>query len=180
MARTIDPHDATVLPESGAEPKPDEIRLQLHDILESPVFHGSKRSRQFLGYVCEKSLSGEAGALKERTLAVDIFGREPHSDLGEDTIVRVGAREVRKRLAQYYVMPQGVASKIRIDLPPGSYVPEFRYTAPEIEKPERQVVPPVELIRGKVVGRRGISLIAIGISVIAIATTATAVVKWNS
>ena len=48
---------------------------------------------------------------------------------GEDTIVRVGAREVRKRLAQYYVTSEGSASSILIELPPGSYAPEFRYAA---------------------------------------------------
>ena len=56
-------------------------------------YHGSKRRQQFLQYICEKSLSGEAATLKERTIAIEVFGRNPKSDLGEDTIVRVGARE---------------------------------------------------------------------------------------
>lgn len=108
-------------------PSPDDVRRQLRIILASPVFHGSKRCQQFLEYVCEKALSGQAGALKERTIAVEVFGRLPESDLAEDTIVRVGAREVRKRLAQYYVTPEGAASEVRIDVHPGSYTPEFRY-----------------------------------------------------
>src|SRR5450432_1464196 len=112
-----------------ASPHPDEVRRQLQQILASPVFHGSKRCQQFLEYVCVKSLAGEAGALKERTVAVEVFGRPAHTDLGEDTIVRVGAREVRKRLAQYYVTPEGSAAAILIDLPPGAYAPEFRYAA---------------------------------------------------
>lgn len=127
MSRTAVHHDAALLPEHA--PTPEEIRLQLQSILDSPAFHGSKRSRQFLEYVCEKSLTGEVGALKERSLAVEVFGRSPQSDLGEDTIVRVGAREVRKRLAQYYVMPESTEAKVRIDLPPGSYAAEFRYAA---------------------------------------------------
>src|SRR5450755_3451680 len=97
-------------------PRPDEIRRQLRSMLESPVFHGSKRCKQFLEFICEKSLAGEADTLKERTIAVEVFGRAPQSDLGEDTIVRVGAREVRKRLAQFYVTPEGAASEVRIDL----------------------------------------------------------------
>ena len=108
-------------------PGPDEIRQQLRSMLDSPVFHGSKRCKQFLEYICEKSLAGEADTLKERTIAVEVFGRAPQSDLGEDTIVRVGAREVRKRLAQYYVTPEGLAAEVHIDLLPGSYAPEFRY-----------------------------------------------------
>src|SRR5579863_8797751 len=110
-------------------PTPDEIRQQLGSILASPPFHGSKRCHQFLEYVCEQALAGEVGALKERTIAIAVFGRQPQSDLGEDTIVRVGAREVRKRLAQYYVTPDGAASPVLIELPPGSYAPEFRYAA---------------------------------------------------
>src|SRR5450432_3587045 len=108
-------------------PSADEIQRQLRCILASPAFHGSKRCQQFLEYVCDKSLSGETGELKERTIAIEVFGRQPQSDLGEDTIVRVGAREVRKRLAQFYITPAGVASEIRVDLHPGAYSPEFTY-----------------------------------------------------
>ena len=118
--------DLGVVPDRTT-PSADEIQRQLRCILASPAFHGSKRCQQFLEYVCDKSLSGETGALKERTIAIEVFGRQPQSDLGEDTIVRVGAREVRKRLAQFYITPAGVASEIRVDLHPGAYSPEFTY-----------------------------------------------------
>jgi hypothetical protein len=119
-------------------PTHQEIGAQLRLILSSPVFHGSKRCQQFLEYVCEKSLSGEMGALKERSIAIEVFGRPPDTaGHGEDTIVRVGAREVRKRLAQYYVTPEGSASAILIELPPGSYAPEFHY--PAAAKPQAPV-----------------------------------------
>ncbi|HLK68382.1 MAG TPA: hypothetical protein VKU19_33345 [Bryobacteraceae bacterium] len=121
-------------------PRPEEIRRQLQVILNSPAFHGSKRCQQFLEYVCERSLAGEAATLKERTIAIEVFGRQPQSDLGEDTIVRVGAREVRKRLAQFYVTPEGVASEIRIELHPGAYAPDFNYCAPSTE--ETAALPP--------------------------------------
>lgn len=111
-------------------PTPLEIRNHLRDILESPVFHGSKRSRQFLAYVCEEMLAGRSATLKERTIAVEVFGRNPNSDLADDTIVRVGAREVRKRLQQYYASAAGSTAGIHIDLPIGSYAPEFRYATP--------------------------------------------------
>jgi hypothetical protein len=115
-------------------PTPEEIRQQLAGILASGPFLGSKRCHQFLAYVCDQALAGEIGALKERTIAIAVFGRQPHSDLGEDTIVRVGAREVRKRLAQYYVTPEGAAAKVRIDLPSGAYAPEFHYQTPSHEE----------------------------------------------
>ena len=72
-----------------------------------------------------QTLEGNAHTLKERTLAVEVFDRSASWDSGDDTIVRVGAREVRKRLAQYYTSPEGAIEKIRIELRSGSYVPEF-------------------------------------------------------
>ncbi len=106
-------------------PVAEEIQTQLRDILASPSFHGSKRCQQFLESVCLKSLSGEIGSLKERSIAVEVFGRQPQADMGDG----VGAREVRKRLAQYYVTANGVSAPVVIDLPSGSYAPEFRYAA---------------------------------------------------
>ncbi len=133
-----------------AGPTGEEIRGQLRDILLSPAFHRSTRCQQFLEYVCEKSLAGEAGQLKERTVATEVFRREPESDLGEDTIVRVGAREVRKRLAQYYVTPDGAAARVRIELPSGSYAPEFRY-AEARENETRILAPPASRNRTRLV-----------------------------
>jgi hypothetical protein len=136
-------HEPGVIPH---EPNPEEIGRQLRAILASPVFHGSRRCQQFLEFVCEKSLAGEGSTIKERTIAIDVFGRPPQTDLGEDTIVRVGAREVRKRLAQYYVTPEGAAAEVRIELPSGSYAPEFRYVT---VAPEEIAAPPPPVVRAK-------------------------------
>ena len=43
-----------------------------------------------------------SGDLKERTLGVEVFGREPGYDTNADPVVRISAGEVRKRIAQYY------------------------------------------------------------------------------
>jgi hypothetical protein len=61
--------------------------------------------------------------MKERTIGVALFDRDPSYDTGDDATVRVAANEVRKRLAQYQVESPG--QDVRIDLPLGSYVPEF-------------------------------------------------------
>jgi len=52
--------------------------------------------------------------------------------------VRVTANEVRKKLAQFYQAENGASRAVRIDLPPGSYRAEFRWTerAPEPEPEE--------------------------------------------
>ena len=125
-------------------PTAEEVRRQLQAILTSPAFLASKRSQQFLEYVCEKSLHGEGASLKERTIAVEVFGRQPESDLGEDTIVRVSAREVRKRLAQFYQANE--SAEVRIELPSGSYAPDFHYPVvpqPAVLEPS---IAPVEVV----------------------------------
>lgn len=128
-----------VVPE---QPDPAEIRRELAAILESSVFRASKRCHNFLGYVVTKALDGDGESLKERTLAIDVFGRKANADLADDSIVRVGAREVRKRLAQYYVTV-GANDTIRIDLPAGSYVPAFHSHAANVVEPAAPALLPV-------------------------------------
>ena len=127
-------------------PCPDEIRFQLRTILGSSAFLASKRSSQFLEHVCERCLAGDIHALKERSLAIAVFGRSPQSDLGEDTIVRVGAREVRKRLAVFYASAEGAAAPVVIDLARGTYVPEFRFASAGINNDVPLDDPPIDEI----------------------------------
>lgn len=115
-----------ILPESPPRPQDQAVREQLRRILQSSAFRGSKRGMSFLEYTVEKVLAGEGDRIKERTLAVEVFGRDPASDLSEDSIVRVGAREVRRRLSQYYSSAEAEGDDIEIHLPAGSYIPEFR------------------------------------------------------
>lgn len=106
----------------------DDVRQYLEKILASAAFRGSKRSQDFLGFVVRETLEGRADALKERTIGASVFGRSPEYQTSEDPIVRVKANEVRKRLAQYY-LDAGTKDEVRIEVPPGSYVPEFHHLA---------------------------------------------------
>lgn len=121
---------------------PLAVREQLDRILSSASFRNSKRHSCFLRYIVEESLDGRSAQLKERTVGVQVFGRTPEYDSNLDPIVRVSAGELRKRIAQYYHEP-GRDGEIRIDLPPGSYVPEFRSPslAPALA-PEPLLAPP--------------------------------------
>jgi hypothetical protein len=101
------------------------IREELDRVLASPEFRTSKRSQDFLKYVVEHALSGQADLLKERTIGIEVFGRSTDYDPGEDATVRVKAGEVRKRLGLYYA-EQGAHDPVRIELPLGTYIPEFR------------------------------------------------------
>ena len=111
------------LPETEAERA--AIREQLDRILSSALFKNSKRYPNLLRFVVDRSLEGHPEPLKERTLGIEVFGREPDYDTNLDPVVRTTAVEIRKRIAQYYHEP-GHEMEIRIDFPPGTYVPEFR------------------------------------------------------
>jgi hypothetical protein len=100
------------------------ITQQLERILESRLFKSSQNCRNFLRYVVDHAYKGKRELLKERILGVEVFGREPEYDSSLDPVVRITAGEVRKRLAQYYQDPAH-ADEVRIDIPSGSYLPEF-------------------------------------------------------
>ncbi|HUI56006.1 MAG TPA: hypothetical protein VLY04_13615 [Bryobacteraceae bacterium] len=108
----------------AAQPNEDEIREELNRVLASHEFRTSKRSQDFLRYVVDNTLSGHGDMLKERTIGIDVFGRSTSYDPSDDATVRVKAGEVRKRLGLYY-SDQGARDPIRIELPSGTYVPEF-------------------------------------------------------
>jgi len=106
----------------------EQIREQMTRVLASHEFRSSKRSQEFLRYVIENTLKGQADVLKERTIGIEVFGRSTNYDPSEDATVRVKAGEVRKRLGIYY-SGEGAHDPIRIELPSGTYVPEFRPVA---------------------------------------------------
>jgi hypothetical protein len=114
----------------GAQPRvwTDEERRgildQLERMLATPHFSHSKRYPALLRYVVEQALAGHSDQIKERTLGVEVFGRAFDYDTNQDPVVRTTAGEIRKRIAQYYHEP-GHQNEIRIELAPGSYVPEF-------------------------------------------------------
>src|ERR1035438_4244354 len=105
------------------------VMNELDAILASYHFRGSKRYPAMLKYVVGAALDGHAGDLKERTLGVEVFGRDPNYDTSADPVVRFSASEVRKRIAQYY-HDNGKGSRLRIELPLGSYMPEFIPSSP--------------------------------------------------
>jgi hypothetical protein len=100
------------------------VQAQLERIVASASFRNSKRYPALLRYVVEKTLEGNASELKERNIGIDVFGRDPSYDLGIDPVVRITAGEVRKRLAQYY-QETAHRHELRIEIPLGSYQPEF-------------------------------------------------------
>src|SRR3984885_12865145 len=121
----LSPQSEKELNGSGHLPNPVAIREQLKRLLAHPLFTNSKRYPVLLAYTVEQTLLGNAGELKERTIGIEAFGREPGYDVNLDPVVRTTAAEVRKRLIQYYYSSEH-AGELIIEMPVGSYVPIFR------------------------------------------------------
>ena len=133
-------HSPGVSPAHGPPWSEEAVREALIRVLASHEFRTSKRSQDFLRYIVEHTLNGQAEFLKERTIGIEVFGRTTDYDPSEDATVRVKASEVRKRLSLYY-SDQGAHDRVRIELPLGSYVPEFRQAEIAPAPPEPSPAP---------------------------------------
>jgi hypothetical protein len=119
------------------------VRHHLSELAASHAFAGSKRTQDFLHLIVEHALAGDLDSLRERMIGAEMFGRPVDYDTGSDSVVRVKATEVRKRLAQYYLEADRKPA-VRIELPSGSYVPRFVFEPlATIALPQNEVVPPV-------------------------------------
>ncbi len=102
----------------------DEQRAELRSVLESAPFARAPKLAHLLSYLCEKLFSGHAAQIKEYSIGVEVFGRGESFDQNSDSIVRVEANRLRKRLADYY-STEGLSHRLRITIPVGQYIPEF-------------------------------------------------------
>jgi hypothetical protein len=123
------------------------VRTELNSILKSHYFSGSKRCQDFLEFIVQQALDGNYDYLTERFLGAELFGRPINYETGTDSIVRVRANDVRRRLVQYYSDGHG-GSDVVIELVSGNYVPEFHWrepkaagVAPEVVLHEPQALP---------------------------------------
>lgn len=100
-----------------------QVELMLARIEQSRAFQTSPRHRALLRHLVDRTLADQLAGLKETVIAVEVFGRSASAfDPRFDSIVRVEARRLRKRLARYFCA-EGRDSPLRIELPVGSYVP---------------------------------------------------------
>ena len=109
---------------AAAPVDPATVREQLRRVLADPLFANSKRYPVLLAYVVEQTLAGNGAELKERTIGVEAFGRQPAYNVALDPVVRMTAAEVRKRLVQYYYRPEHMGELV-LELPLGTYIPSF-------------------------------------------------------
>jgi hypothetical protein len=116
------PHQIT----SGLE---GDARWQLaQQIVDSPQFIRAPRLSQFLLYIVSKSVQGRAHEVTEQQIGVHVFGRPHGYRTSDDNIVRSYARQLRKRLSEYFAS-QGIESPLHIEIPLGGYLPLFTRSA---------------------------------------------------
>ena len=106
-------------------------RLELAALLTSGIFGRAPNLALVLNYTCARYFDGAAEQIKEYNIAVEALGRPANFDQRSDSIVRVEAHRLRKRLREYYE-GEGANHAIQIEIPPGQYAPRFVYR----EQPE--------------------------------------------
>jgi len=101
-----------------------EQRAELKAVLESKGFARAPTLANLLSYLCERLFAGEANQIKEYSIGVEVFRRGAEFDQDSDSIVRVEANRLRRRLAECY-QSEGAANRLHITIPIGQYVPRF-------------------------------------------------------
>jgi hypothetical protein len=174
-------------PTTQGEPHADEVREQLSRLLSSPFFSHSKRFPTFLRFVVEQTLAGKSENIKERTLGIEVFGRDAEYDTASDPIVRVTAAEIRKRVAQYYQEPPH-DQELRIALSSGSYIPQFLWPRGANDSVLKEMAAaaedatPAEIVRpsNPVLSRRHSPLVLWATCIAAAVLSAGAVLLWQT
>lgn len=107
----------------------DPRRALVTRIAASESFAKSPRLRELFLYLAECALREPAAQLTEQQVGVAVFNRPAGYDTSADTVVRVQASEVRKRL-KYYFLSEGIHEPLVMELPRGSYIPLFHSREP--------------------------------------------------
>ena len=132
-----------ILDEAPATDACDPRWSLLQKTAESATFAKSPRLRDFLLYIGRKTIENRLEDVHEQTIGRHVFGRRPDYNPGDDNIVRVEARQLRKRLEQFFGT-EGVDEPLVITIPKGAYVPHFEARQTHSELPLVPVPTPLQ------------------------------------
>ena len=130
MAPVAESREASPL--SGSRSDAQRLRELVERVAASRHFCKSLRQKQLLLFLVNHAIEAPDSEIHEQEIGIRVFDRPPGYDTAIDTIVRVNAYELRKRLDAYF-SAEGKNEPTVIELPKGSYRPVFR---------ERQVPSP--------------------------------------
>jgi len=100
---------------------------ELNWLLTSGALGRSSNLARMLTFVCEKHFLDQDDQVTECMVAIEALARRGNFDPQADTIVRVTAHSLRKRLQEIY-QTDGVNRPVHILIPHGHYVPSFVHT----------------------------------------------------
>lgn len=125
----------------------DDARWDLvQRIAMSAHFARSPLLSKFLLFVTAETLAGRGAEISEHQIGVQVFDRPADYRTIEDNIVRTYARQLRKRLAEYFA-GEGSAEAWRVDVPLGGYVPVFSEASEAIRQEQERPLPVTVKIR---------------------------------
>jgi len=104
----------------------EEILQEVDRINASECFRNSQRLQRFITFTVRSAVHGSLDQLKEYVLGREVFDRDSDYDPRLDSIVRVEAQRLRRKLREYYET-EGTTDPVQITFQAGSYVPGFAY-----------------------------------------------------
>lgn len=146
----VDPEDRT-LRNDKADADSDALDGEAHwqlaqRVVASRQFARSCLLSKFLLYIVAETVEGRAAGISEHQIGVHVFGRPASYRTVEDNIVRNYARQLRRRLAEYFA-DEGAAECCRIAIPLGGYVPVFeRLPTSSLESPAAERAVPIRIL----------------------------------
>ena len=119
-------HEKSLVPDRDRPSLLDaDTRCQIaHRVVASRHFARSPLLSKFLLYIVGETVAGRASEITEHQIGVRVFDRPTTYRTIEDNIVRNYARQLRRRLSEYFA-DEGTAEALHIDIPLGGYIPVF-------------------------------------------------------
>lgn len=160
--------------EAAAHLEKVDVRVDVvRRVASSPTLKDSKRLQELFLFLCERALQDPSSAIREQEVGVAVFGRPAEYDTSEDTLVRVHASRLRKKLHQYF-LGEGRHEPVIIEIPKGGYTPVFHLRAhtageensPVADKPS----PPPRAVNWRSALLAGIALCAVALAVMIVFT----------
>jgi tetratricopeptide (TPR) repeat protein len=127
--------------QAAARVAASEIEAAIGRIAASGVLGTSSRLEALLRYVVQEELAGRGDRIKAYGVATEVLGRAESFDPSVDSIVRVEFRRLRQALAHYYATA-GSGETTVINIPVGSYRPEFTHVDRGKQAPATVPAPP--------------------------------------
>jgi hypothetical protein len=110
---------------NAPDPTANDARWQLAQrIIASRHFARSPLLSRFLLHIVWETVEDRSSQITEHQIGVRVFDRPATYRTVEDNIVRNYARQLRRRLADYFA-DEGASEPLQIDIPLGGYVPVF-------------------------------------------------------